>query len=633
MKGLSTNRFSKRLSRRIVARMTVLLTITVLFIEFYSHHIVTSISERNAVNMTRNSILEIEKNLKPAEVAAANIAWLAQSCLDSRENLEQLVYYTVANNPEIYGCAIAMVPDYYENVRLFAPYACPDSLGNVTLMYLGTDNTDYSLEGWFQLPYLLKKPIWSEPYYDEGGAKVLMSTFGVPIMDASGEVIGVATADISLDWLSEKLASFKPYPNSQAMLVSRTGSFIAADMIDELAGETIYSLAMRSGSDKLMDICHNIMSGGEGIEYYGHGVKRSFTVFGSLSNGWVVYSSSLLRDVMSEANRMYGVLTIIGFVALLLLFFFCTRVITQQTRPIQDFTVVARKISDGDFNVGLPEIETDDEIKELRDSFEHMQCSLNNYISELKTTTASKERMESELNIGRAIQMSILPKNFPHRENLDLYARVIPAREVGGDLYDFGMKRDDDIMFIIGDVSGKGVPAAMFMAITASAFRFVSSLGLSMEEKMNRINNGISNSNESGLFVTLFGAKVDLNTGEMVYCNCGHNPAVVVEPGKPAYFLPQIPNMAIGVWPGFEYKQQSVILPKGTRLIFYTDGVTEAEAADKSQYGEQRLLDWASGIPADATSDAVNDSLLASVHEFTNGNEQNDDITIMIIRI
>lgn len=628
------NIFARRLSKKIVIHMTVLLTIVVIFTELYSAFIVTNLSEQSASNMLKSTIMEIENSLKPVQVVGNNTAWLAGYSLQDRDGLYMILKQVIESNPEVCGCAVALRPDFYEGIHLCSPYACRDSLGNTVTKDLAADGHEYIYDDWFQIPQYLKEPVWSEPYYDEGGAEILMSTYSIPLLDDEGELLAVVTADVSLDWLSDKLASMKPFAKSQTMLISKLGSFVAADKISLLAGETIYSLAYRAeNKDEILDICSKLLSGNSGTIKTGKSKDKSFIVYGQLSNGWTLYINSWYRDVMEKSNRMYLVLTILGFLALISMFFFAYRIISRYSKPIQDFSDAAIKISNGDFNVFLPEIKTDDEIKTLRDSFDHMQLSLNNYIDELQTTTASKERMASELNIGHAIQQSMLPTNFPHRDNLDVYAQVIPAREVGGDLYDFGTKGNDDILFIVGDVSGKGVPAAMFMAIVGSAFRFTSSLGLSMEEKITRINDGVSQANISGMFVTLFAGKMDLKTGEMVYCNCGHNPAVIVEPDKDPYFLPQIPNMAIGVWESFPYKEQRIVLPKGTRLIFYTDGVTEAEAADKSQYGEERLLQWAATIPQDADSQTANESLLASVREFTNGNEQNDDITIMIIKI
>ena len=271
-----------------------------------------------------------------------------------------------------------------------------------------------------------------------------------------------------------------------------------------------------------------------------------------------------------------------------------------------------------------------DEIGKLRSSFEYMQKSLNEYIQELKTTTSEKQRFESELNIARSIQMHMVPHTFPKRDDLDIYAMMQPAREVGGDLYDFFIK-DGKLYFAVGDVSGKGVPASMFMAITRSAFRFIAGLGLPMDEVLSKINDSVSDGNDSGMFVTMFTGCLDLATGHVEYCNGGHNRIVVVTPDGSPSFLDETPNLAIGLFEGFPFRKQQLELARGSRMVLYTDGVTEAETAEKAQYGDAALLEWAGKAAGITSAREATEDLMASVRTFTDGNEQNDDITIMII--
>ncbi len=166
-------------------------------------------------------------------------------------------------------------------------------------------------------------------------------------------------------------------------------------------------------------------------------------------------------------------------------------------------------IAKGNFHAHIPEVKSEDEIKRLHDSLVYMVTSLNTFVTELKTSTASNERFESELNVANGIQMQMLPKNFPHEENMDIYAVLSPAKEVGGDLYDFFTK-GDNLFIAVGDVSGKGVPASMYMAITKASFRFITHLGLDLAEGVSKINKAFSDGNDSGMFVTLFVARINM---------------------------------------------------------------------------------------------------------------------------
>lgn len=627
-------KFARELSRRIVLGVFVILFIALSVTAYMSHSIVVRESERTVSQILNATALDIEKSLESAEIVAKNVSWLAMECLDNPDQLYYLTKQAVLRNPTVVGCAIALRPEYYQGKHYFAPYTYrATGSDTVTSIQLGTDAYDYFCMDWYLIPSLLKEPVWSEPYYDEGGIDEMISTYGFPMLDEKGEVLGVVTADVSLAWLSSKMDEIKPYENSNTMLVSRAGTFVATDSSVDMRGESLMSSAIASRNDGVMTVSREMLAGKQGEDSYSTGRDREFAVFGPLSNGWELSIVCLYSEVLKDSVRMQLILWSLGIVALILLFYFCKRIIGRSSKPIVEFSAAANEIAHGDFDVALPDISSEDEIQLLRDSFDEMQTSLKDYITELKSTTAVKERMESELNIASSIQMHIVPDRFPHTDQTDLYARIIPAREVGGDLYDFYLKDNEKLYFLIGDVSGKGVPAALFMAITCSAFRFTTGIGMSMEERITKMNHVISVGNEQGMFVTLLAGVINLKTREMRFCNAGHNPLVVIEPGKKPYFLEQNPNLVIGILPGFQYREQSVGLPKGTILVMYTDGVTEAEAEDDSQFGEERLLEWASTISREDDAQTISDSLLSAVRAFTNGNVQNDDITIMTIKI
>ena len=316
----------------------------------------------------------------------------------------------------------------------------------------------------------------------------------------------------------------------------------------------------------------------------------------------------------------------VGTLGLIVLYFVCHREIRRMTRPITELSVSALNMAKGNFKAKLPEISSKDEMLRLRDSFIYMQNSITDYIEQLKTTKSANERMESELTVARNIQMGMLRTDFPAQ----LHALLNPAKEVGGDLYDFILK-GDILYFAVGDVSGKGVPASLMMAITRSTIRFVAGLGLPMDESLSRINKIVSDSNSNDMFVTLIVGRIDMKTLHMEYCNAGHNPLVIIPPeGKP-YFLNAEPNLAIGLFGDFPYRDESIDLKPGTRIIAYTDGVNEAENAAMDQYGNERLLETVSQIGPGVDGDIAVNLIYDSVKTFADGNPQNDDITIMSV--
>ena len=336
---------------------------------------------------------------------------------------------------------------------------------------------------------------------------------------------------------------------------------------------------------------------------------------------------------LQDSPLMHVVLIAISLVSLAAIFFACRAVIKYMTRPVSELSKAVLDMAKGDLKAKLPEIKSEDEMRRLHDSFQTMQHSLLDYIEELKTSTAANERILSDLTLARNIQRGMLLKEFPPF----LYAMLDPAKKVGGDLYDYTLK-GDQLYFAIGDVSGKGVAASLVMAITRVMLRFVVGMGLPLDETLRRINDSFSESNEMGMFVTLFVARLDLKTGHMDFCNAGHNPILIIPPDGEPYFLHCKANIALGVFGGFVFEAEQIDLKQGTRIIAYTDGVTEAEKADLSQYGEERLMDWAKGLVE--TSHAMSsqekdivESLHNSVTAFADGNPQNDDITIVSLKL
>jgi serine phosphatase RsbU (regulator of sigma subunit) len=245
---------------------------------------------------------------------------------------------------------------------------------------------------------------------------------------------------------------------------------------------------------------------------------------------------------------------------------------------------------------------------------------------------AVQERIEGELKIARDIQMSMVPNQFPDREGLDMFAAMIPAKEVGGDLYGYVMI-GDMLYFAVGDVSGKGVPASLFMAQATRLFRTLAAQGMMPNEICTRINSALSGEdNVNGMFVTMFIGMLDLQSGHLSFCNAGHNPPVIGGGEHNGDFLEMIPNAPIGLWPDLEYEGEEIDSIKDRPLFIYTDGLNEAENPQQEQFGDERLLDILRNTHFN-TSQQVIERLKAEVDKHRNGAEPNDDLTMMCLRL
>ena len=250
---------------------------------------------------------------------------------------------------------------------------------------------------------------------------------------------------------------------------------------------------------------------------------------------------------------------------------------------------------------------------------------------QLEETTAAKERIESDLRIARNIQMSMVPSLFPERDDLDLFASMTPAKEVGGDLYGY-LLLGDLLYFCLGDVSGKGVPASLFMAQATRLFRTLAAQKKQPAEIATQINDALSgDDNEQGMFVTMFIGLVDLTTGHLHFCNAGHNPPVLIDDGK-TEFLEMIPNLPIGLMPEFEYEGEEIADISNKPLFVYTDGLNEAENRQQDQFTDERLLEILETTPFESSRQTI--ELLASeVEKHRDGADPNDELTMLCVKV
>ena len=262
----------------------------------------------------------------------------------------------------------------------------------------------------------------------------------------------------------------------------------------------------------------------------------------------------------------------------------------------------------------------------LRAAHEKLQSAYD----QLEETTQAKERIESELRIARNIQMSMVPNIFPTREGLDMYASMTPAREVGGDLYGY-LLMEDKLYFCVGDVSGKGVPASLFMAQATRMFRILATQQMMPAEIATRMNSVLTESNEQGMFITMFIGVANLTTGRLDYCNAGHNPPVLGVDGNDR-FMEMESNAPIGLWPDLEFVGEHVDNIRGQMLLVYTDGLNEAEDLQQKQFSDERLLDILNHRHFNSCKELI-DYLDEMVIEHRNGAEPNDDLTMMCLMV
>ncbi len=332
------------------------------------------------------------------------------------------------------------------------------------------------------------------------------------------------------------------------------------------------------------------------------------------------------RDYMHRIILVEIIFAVLFF-ALFTFYFshFLIKPLAQITRETDHFASYGGQPSDS-----LLEIKNHDEIGILAHSVHQMEYEVCKNMEELKTVTAEKERISTELSVAAKIQSDMLPKDypaFPDRTDFDLFATMTPAKEVGGDLYDYILLDPDHLMISVGDVSGKGVPAALFMGKCKVLFALYALLGLSPQEIFERANVQLCKGNESGLFVTCWLGIYTFSTGELKFVNAGHPFPVIYQNGEFS-FLKTKPNFVLGSMELMPYPENSITLKSGDRIFLYTDGVTEANNSESQLFGDERLLaafENTENLSAPETLKKIRESL----DSFTGPAEQFDDITML----
>ena len=563
----------------VVAAITLELTGLIQY--YYSQRGIKEEASLRAQSELRSAENEIMGIVDLAEGAVRNNLWVAEWCLENPDSLVRVPQRIVANNPVVVGSTIALMPGYSKKYPLYSPYATrnPEN-GEIQTLSLATDDYDYPSQEWFTKPLELQDGYWSEPYYDEGGGNMLMTTFSMPVRDSNGEMAAVLTADISLEWLTELMGSIKVYPNAFNTVVSRSGQIMVCPIETLVMNKNVSQFAAESAdSEALNSINEAMLSGHEGemaVRYKGEENRIYFAPVER--TGWS------LSIVVPEKEMFAGVRKVGGLVTLL------------QLLGVAMIAIILRVIAKNQMKY--------------------------------KALNTQKERMGKELEIAKDIQMSMIPKIFPpypERGDIDIYASIVPAKEVGGDLFDFFIM-DEKLYFCIGDVSGKGVPASLVMAVTRSLFRTLAAHEKSPGRIVTAMNESMSDMNESTMFVTFFCGVLDMKTGHLRYCNAGHNAPMLLNVTKT--MLPVASNVPLGIVAGMAFQEQETDLKYDDALFLYTDGVTEAENVRNELFGEERMLNALSDFKG---SKAHLDEMQKAISDFVGDAPQSDDITMLFI--
>ena len=640
--NLNRRGLAVKLSLSIFIGTTLIVTASFAYEYWYSRRLVLQNVEVDAGNLAQAAVNEVETVLNGITKVVMFTASYLEHHDYTEENALKILRHIVSTNDEIYGSAIAYEPYAYNpDLRDFAPYYYKKN-GIVLSTDLSGGNYRYHHKDWYAIPKATNRPTWSEPYYDDGGGNIFMATYSLPFyrtIDGKRTLQGIVTADISLDWLVRIISSVSSFKSGSgySFLISKKGNFVSHPNESLILKESIFSIAETLENPRLREIGENMIRGETGFVPHVsfHLDRPSWLYYAPLpATGWsmgtVLIEDELLADV-HKLNREAILIAVGGLAILLVVIFIITN---RMVKPLATLASTTTEIARGNLEIDLPHVSSRDEVGDLSRAFEDMRVSLKEYISNLAETIQAKERLDSELKIAQNIQMNFLPKRFPpfpDKPEFQIYARLEPAKYVGGDLYDFFLLDDNNLFISIGDVADKGVPAALFMAMTKTLMKGVAEQETGPAEILMRVNNEIARDNDTSMFVTLICGILNLDSGELIYSNAGHNPPVLIRNKQAPEWLGIPEGFILGPIMNTAYMNDRITLEPGDLLLLYTDGVNEAMNEKRVIYSNERLIDTVANRESDSAEDLVN-RVMKSVEDYAGAQEQSDDITILALR-
>ena len=622
----------KTISKRLTLRIMMVVLATMAVIASVVYFTVGKYMEDEAMQRFQIVVMreyrEIQRKLSDVYVANVNSVHEIERDIDDPDLLYDHLERIVRLNPGIVSCGLLFEPDYFpEKGHCFVPFASRDTADVISVMRIDGVYHDYFDDDWYVARIESDSADWVDPYFEDpllptNAAPRLLTTHAIPVHNREGRPVALLCADLSLEELRNDMVKNVQQANSKygknrkqqpySCIIDRNRRYIIHPDKERMLKDTLEPNITLQGKGGVVSAIIDGMPSRIGYRNVKH---AEWTVM-------MVIPESVIRQSGRMLNVIILAVMLIGLAAICV---FCRQQIRKVTSPLHSFARTAEEVAQGNFNAPLPDIKHDDEIRLLRDSFGNMQQSLSLYMEELKTTTAQKSAIESELSLARNLQKSMVPSTFPDREGLDMYASMTPAREVGGDLYDFVL-RDNCLYFCIGDVAGKGVPAALVMTTFCGAFRLLADVESDPARIISRINDKMARYSRLSIFVTFFAGVLDLSTGHLRYCNAGHKAPLV--DGHP---IPVYSNLPIGAMPDWEFKAQETDLAPGSTLFLYTDGLDEAENAQGQMFGKKRIMEVMQTSSKEPRM--LIEHMTQAVAEYVGDTEQSDDLTMLCLSL
>ena len=573
-----------------------------------------------------------------ARIAQDTAAFMEIDPQFNDEELYKLLHATAGSSDMIHGAAIAFEPySYQAERRLFAPYVYDSDLKRIDLSTLAEDYTEAGTP-WYSRIKESGTGAWTEPYYDTGAGTMPITTYATPVR-RNGSFLGVTTLDLRLDRLTTSIAGL--LDGLQFMILSPSGRFVAHTDPAFTLTASIHDTARDQANAEYDALVARLVQGERGFTAI-TGLRRNGDV--TEGNTWYFHTSipstgwmlvALVREdvLMAPLTRQMRIATLGMSLTVLLVFCLVWFVSSRLTRPIKQLEAAVSDVARGRLDTQIQNIRSMDELGRLSIGFNRMLKNLRKQIELQSQQTTARKIVERELQMARETQRSLLPSEFPpfpDRKEFDLHAVSQAAHHVAGDFFDFFLVNPRTLVFVIADVSGKGMSAALVMAVTRTIVRDLARSGSSPADILRETNERLRESQKGAAFVTLFLGSYNITNGRITYANGGHQPPFLMARSGEISTVGEATGTIVGMLENQSYRNAELRLAPGDTLVLITDGFTEARSPSGEFYGTARVKSFLQANHHSSTS-VLCESAVRDITQFQNG-QLADDLTILALK-
>ena len=625
---MSKKGISFRLNTHITSLAILIITIIVYINYHFSNALIIGKIEDGAINQSNLVISRISRITVGTEEIAKNVSHQALYYYKNND-LDFLLRQVLKSNTILERIYVELIDNHRNRILKFSSdepdhLICnPDSINDEQDIYnlkIGNPSLNYGF--------------WTDPFYFQNDTTHLLVSYQMPIYNpATKEITGIVSCEVSLNKIRQLLSEIIIGENGYAFIIDKKGNYLTHPQIDWIWNKNLFKKPSAIFKDGIVDIESKIKSGGRGV---GHGIsqykinQKAWFYFAPLSNAnWMIIIVFPEKELYKEINVVYQKIILVSGVGIFLLFLLNMLIFRRVLDPLVRITDAIQRFT----SIPGTKRKSKDEIKLLAESLEDWQAKYGILINDQYRTARDKIKFEKDLKSAQEIQLNIVPTGkptFQEHPEIDLYAILKPAETIGGDLYDYFFIDKNHLLITIGDVSGKGIPASLFMAIASTLIKSNAKI-LSSKDIVSRVNKELSERNSNQYFVTLFLGILDLRSGILDYCNAAHNYPYILHVDGTFKTLSKSHGLPLGIYKEKTYKSSSIDLQFGDMLILYTDGVINASDTNKQHYGIEKLEKNIQNLN-NLTSEEVVNRLLRSIIIFEGDNRQADDISLLALR-